>query len=133
MWKEVKLRGSLHERCSKGGCCLPRLNPLEGPPGVFVNPGELQPEGWVDSPQSKLELKGACPQTERGRKGGSFTPCPQLMERRDGSTENGGLMPLSWVLPQSVQEKPLCDVINLWCECVRCFPFLSLRRRWCRS
>lgn len=55
---------------------LPRLNLLEGHPGVFVNPGEAQPKGWAGSPQSKLEPKGLVLKPGREKGGFSFSLPP---------------------------------------------------------
>lgn len=77
MWKEVKLRGSLRKRCCKGAAArwLPRLN-------------LLQPEGWAGSPQSELELKGACPQARGGKRGVLLLPSPSAWE--GGMVAQGG-------------------------------------------
>lgn len=56
-------------------------------------------------PPKRAGAEGGLSSSQGGEKGGSLTPFPQRMGRRDGRT--GGLRPLSWVLSQLAQKKPL--------------------------
>lgn len=105
MWKEEKLRESLHKRCCAGGWCC--LNLLEGQPGVSINSMEMQAV-----PRAPGDKQGLYSSQVRERGGLSWSPPSEHAK--------GGWWHREWeveapelVLPQPTLEKSFSDISSL--------------------